>query len=164
MLERKILLKFVYVEKDEEHYNPHTRTVTTTDSKGNTHTRTETYWTWDHVGSESIHSNRISFLGIEMDYKKIQTPAARYIDTIKKSSHVRFKYYGTPIESAGTIYTDLRDGTISDWSKFFDGSDIETAVKRMTASGTWIFWIGWIVLIGASVYGFCYLENDWLNK
>lgn len=47
---------------------------------------------------------------------------------------------------------------------FFDDSDIETAVKRMTASGTWIFWIGWMVLIGVSVYGFCYLENDWLNK
>ena len=29
---------YLYVEKDEEHYNPHTRTVTKTDSKGNTHT------------------------------------------------------------------------------------------------------------------------------
>lgn len=155
---------YLYVEKDEEHYNPHTRTVTKTDSKGNTHTRTETYWTWDHVGSESIHSDRIRFLGIEMDYKKIQIPDGKYIDTIKESSRVRFNYYGTPVESVGTIYTDLRDGTISDESKFFDDSDIETAVKRMTASGTWIFWIGWMVLIGASVYGFCYLKNDWLNK
>ena len=99
-----------------------------------------------------------------MDYKKIQIPDGKYIDTIKESSSVRFNYYGTPVESVGTIYTDLRDGTISDESKFFDDSDIETAVKRMTASGTWIFWIGWMVLIGASVYGFCYLENDWLNK
>lgn len=156
--------KYLYVEKDEEHYNPHTRTVTTTDSKGNTHTRTETYWEWDHVGSERIHSNRISFLGIEMDYKKIQTPAARYIDTIKESSHVRFKYYGTPVESVGTIYTDMRDGTISDDSKFFDGSDIENTIKRMTISWTLMFWIGWIILTGATACGFCYLENDWLNK
>lgn len=156
--------EYLYAEKDEEHYNRHTRTVTTTDSEGHKHTRTEVYWTWDHVGSESIHSNRISFLGIEMDYNKIQTPAARYIDTIKKSSRVRFKYYGTPVESVGTIYTDLRDGVISDESKFFDGSDIENTIKRMTISWTWIFWIGWIILTGATTCGFCYLENDWLNK
>lgn len=156
--------EYLYAEKDEEHYNRHTRTVTTTDSEGRKHTRTEVYWTWDHVGSESIHSNRINFLGIEMDYNKIQTPVARYIDTIKKSSRVRFKYYGTPVESVGTIYTDLRDGAISDESKFFDGSDIENTIKRMTISWTWIFWIGWIILTGATTCGFCYLENDWLNK
>ena len=156
--------EYLYAEKDEEHYNRHTRTVTTTDSEGHKHTRTEVYWTWDHVGSESIHSNRISFLGIEMDYNKIQTPVARYIDTIKKSSRVRFKYYGTPVESVGTIYTDLRDGAISDESKFFDGSDIENTIKIMTISWTWIFWIGWIILTGATTCGFCYLENDWLNK
>ena len=132
--------EYLYAEKDEEHYNRHTRTVTTTDSEGHKHTRTEVYWTWDHVGSESIHSNRISFLGIEI------------------------KYYGTPVESVGTIYTDLRDGAISDESKFFDGSDIENTIKRMTISWTWIFWIGWIILTGATTCGFCYLENDWLNK
>ena len=34
---------YLYVEKVEEHYNMHTRTVTETDSKGHTHTRTEVY-------------------------------------------------------------------------------------------------------------------------
>lgn len=156
--------EYLYVEKVEEHYNMHTRTVTTTDSKGNHHTHTEVYWTWDYAGSENVHSNRIKFLGIEMDYKKIQRPDAHYIDTIKKSSHVRFQYYATPAKCAGTIYTDLRDGAISDESKFFDGSDIENTIKRMTISWTWIFWIGWIILTGATACGFCCLENDWLNK
>lgn len=155
--------EYLYAEKDEEHYNRHTRTVTTTDSEGHKHTRTEVYWTWDHVGSESIHSNRISFLGIEMDYNKIQTPVARYIDTIKKSSRVRFKYYGTPVESVGTIYTDLRDGTISENSRFFDDVGIDTAIKRMTSSRTCLFWIVWILVTGGTVYGFYYLDNDWLN-
>lgn len=31
--------EYMYIEKIEEHYNMHTRTVTTTDSKGKTHTR-----------------------------------------------------------------------------------------------------------------------------
>lgn len=38
--------EYMYIEKIEEHYNMHTRTVTTTDSKGKTHTRTETYWSY----------------------------------------------------------------------------------------------------------------------
>lgn len=37
--------EYLYAEKDEEHYNRHTRTVTTTDSEGHKHTRTEVYWT-----------------------------------------------------------------------------------------------------------------------
>ena len=45
--------EYLYVEKVEEHYTMHTRTVTTTDSKGNHHTHTEVYWTWDYVGSEN---------------------------------------------------------------------------------------------------------------
>lgn len=26
----------------------------------------------------------------------------------------------------------------------------------------WVFWIVWIVLIGGVIYGFYYLENEWL--
>ena len=37
--------EYLYAEKDEEHYNCHTRTVTTTDSEGHKHTRTEVYGT-----------------------------------------------------------------------------------------------------------------------
>lgn len=155
--------EYLYVEKVEEHYTMHTRTVTTTDSKGNHHTHTEVYWTWDYAGSENVHSNRIKFLGIEMDYKKIQRPDAHYIDTIKKSSHVRFQYYATPAKCAGTIYTDLRDGTISENSRFFDDVGIDTAIKRMTSSRIWLFWIVWILVTGGAVYGFYYLDNDWLN-
>ena len=155
--------EYLYVEKVEEHYTMHTRTVTTTDSKGNHHTHTEVYWTWDYAGSENVHSNRIKFLGIEMDYKRIQRPDAHYIDTIKKSSNVRFQYYATPAKCAGTIYTDLRDGTISENSRFFDDVGIDTAIKRLTSSRTWLFWIVWILVTGGAVYGFYYLDNDWLN-
>ena len=86
-----------------------------------------------------------------------------YIDTIKESSHVRFKYYGVPVENTGTIYTALREGTISDNSEFFVDTDIESAVKHMTTSLTWLFWVGWILLTAAAVFGFYYLDNDWLN-
>lgn len=52
---------YMYVRKVEEHYNMHTRTVTTTDSKGKKHTRTETYWTWDYAGEEDKSCKTINF-------------------------------------------------------------------------------------------------------
>lgn len=45
--------EYMCVEKEEEHYNRHTRTYTTTDGKGHTETHTEVYWSWDYAGSES---------------------------------------------------------------------------------------------------------------
>lgn len=155
--------QYLYVEKIEEHYNMHTRTITTSDGKGHTHTRVETYWSWDYAGKDDIHSQRIRFLGVEMNYEKIQMPDDDYIDTIKESSRIRFKYYGVPVENTGTIYTDLQEGTISDNSEFFVDMDIESVIKHMTTSWTWLFWIGWILLTAAAVFGFYYLDNDWLN-
>lgn len=156
--------EYLCVEKVEEHYSMHTRTVTTTDSKGNTHTRTETYWSWDYEGSEEAHSQKIRFLDIEMNYDKIHDPEKDYIDTIKESSHVRFKYYGIPAESLGTIYTDLRDGVIADDSCFWPDMDIETVLDCKTASKTGIFWLFWILVTAGVVWGFYYLDNDWLNE
>lgn len=156
--------EYMYVQKVEEHYNMHTRTVTTTDSKGNTHTRTEVYWTWDYAGSEAIHSQRIRFLGIEMDYGKIRMPDAEHVTTVKESAYVRFQYYCVPITCSGTIYTNLRDGTLADDSRFFADMDIETVVRHMTAAKTWLFWILWLLLTAGLTCGFYYLDNEWLDN
>lgn len=110
--------KYMYIEKIEEHYNMHTRTVTTTDSKGKTHTRTETYWSWDYAGSEEQRCSEIIFLGHVFPSNKVDFPSSEHIDTIKESSHVRHKYYGVGTEYTGTIFTELRDKTISDNSSF----------------------------------------------
>lgn len=52
--------EYMYVEKVKELYTMHTRTVTHTDGKGHSYTTTETYWTWDKVGSEDIKCKEIS--------------------------------------------------------------------------------------------------------
>lgn len=74
--------EYLYVEKVEEHYNMHTRTVTYMGSNGKTHTRTETYWSWDYAGSEEVHSKKFKFCDIEMDYSKVAMPGTDYIDTM----------------------------------------------------------------------------------
>lgn len=162
--------EYMYVEKVEEHYNRHTRMVTKTrtNSKGETETyqEEEVYYSWDYHDSWEKHSEKLSFCGVEFDYAKIDTPNSKHIKTDEKLfSDVRFVYYGTGTEFEGTVFTDLRNGTISDDTIFYQNMSIEDTVSRLESSGGVIFfWIVWILLTASAVYGFYYLDNNWLNK
>ncbi|MDU6263721.1 MAG: hypothetical protein E6600_04370 [Anaerocolumna aminovalerica] len=152
--------EFLYIEKVKERYTLHTRVV----RSGKT-TTVQTYWKWDKVGSESKHSKNIKFLGVEFDYNKIKRPKSNYIDTVKESSHIRYKFYACKAKYRGTIFTELKNGTISDKSDFYRDMTINETVKHLEVrSGTIIFWIFWIGLIVGAVYGFYYLDNNWLNR
>lgn len=154
---------YMYVEKIKEKYTMHTRTVTTT-VNGKTKTRTETYWTWDRVGSEDIKCEKVSFCGVIFDSEKIEMPSADYIDTIKESSHVRYKYYGTEVNHTGTIFTTLKDKTISDNTPFYENKNIEETVETLESDiGLFLFWFFWVVVIVACVIGFYYIDNEWLE-
>lgn len=156
--------EYMYIEKVKEKYTKHTRTVTYKDSNGKTHTKKETYWTWDRVDSEDKKCQEISFCGITFNSNKIDLPSTDYIDTIKESSHIRYKYYGVGTNYIGTIFTDLREQTISDNTQFYNNKNIEETVKYLeSSSGVIIFWIFWVVLICGCVFGFYYAENKWLD-
>lgn len=155
--------EYMYVEKEEEHYNRHTRTYTTTDGKGHTRTHTEVYWSWDYAGSEDMQCKEVSFCGVVFDSNKIKLPSADYIKTIKESGYVRYKYYGTNIEYKGTIFTELKDKTISDSTPFYEMSIKETKNKLERNIGIVIFWIIWIIVMVLAVFGFYYIDNEWLE-
>lgn len=159
--------KYMYVKKVKERYTQHTRRVAhtrTVNGKTSTYYTTETYWSWDYVGSEKLKCNEISFLGVNFKSSKIDIPEMDYIDTIKESSHVRYKYYGTGIKYTGTIFTELKDGTITDTTPFYQSKNIDETVKALESNfAIWIFWVVWLVLIGLCVYGFYYLDNNWLE-
>lgn len=155
--------EYMYVEKIEEHYNRHTRTYTTTDGKGHTRIHTEVYWSWDYAGSEDMQCKEVSFCGVVFDSNKIKLPSADYIDTIKESGYVRYKYYGTNIEYKGTIFTELKDKTISNSTLFYEMSIKETKDKLERNIGVVIFWIVWIIVIVLAVFGFYYIDNEWLE-
>ena len=148
--------KYMYVRKVA-----HTTTV-----NGHSHTyyTTEVYWSWDYVGSEDRSCKEISFLKHIFSSKKIQFPDDDYIDTLKESSHVRFKYYGVGLKYTGTIFTELKNKTIKNNSPFYENMTIDETVEHLESDFTlWLFWIFWIILIGACVYGFYYLDNKWLE-
>ena len=159
--------EYMYVEKIKEQYTMHTRQVAhtrTVNGKSQTYYTTETYWTWDKVGSEDIKCKEILFCGVIFTSNKIDLPGTDYIDTIKESSHVRYKYYGVDTEYKGTIFTDLRDKTISDNTSFYNNLTIDETIERLESDfPIIIFWIFWVILIAGMVFGFYYLDNRWLD-
>lgn len=158
--------EYLWVEKTEEHYNMHTRTVTETDSKGHTHTRTETYWSWDYYDSEEKSCENIIFCGVTLPFNKVKGIDNKYIDTLSGGFHVRYVYQGIVTNHTGTIYTQLKDGTITDDSKFMDDWTIEESLesmKSMSYVGLVVFWIMWIVLTCGLTFGFYYIDNTWLE-
>ena len=159
--------EYMYVKKVKEKYTKHIRTVTktrTVNGKSETYTETETYWTWDRVNSEDKKCNEVMFCGVTFNVNKFIIPGTHHIDTIKESSHIRYKYYGVGTEFTGTIFTDLRNKTISDNTHFYNGADIKETVKCLqTGGGEIVFWIFWIILICGGVYGFFYIDNQWLE-
>ena len=166
--------EYLYVEKIKERYERHEREVTKKDKNGKEYTVTEEYYEWDTESRETKHVEEISFCGIVFPYGKINLPGDKYIDTIRGDDEwswesgefvkVRFRYYGVSTNHTGTIYTRLADNTISDNSIFYENCTIEEALKICTSNiGNVIFWIVWNLLICGCVYGFCYLDNRWLE-
>ena len=158
--------EYSYVKKVKERYTMHTRTVTyttTVNGKSQTRTRTETYWTWDAVKTWKKHSNTISFLDVEFPYGTIEMLGYNHITTIKESSHVRYKYYGAPTECQAVIYADLRNNTI-DNVQTYHNTTIDQVHEAMTSKYELIiFWVLWVVLTVAVVFGFVYIDNKWLE-
>lgn len=166
--------EYIYVKKVEERYERHERTVTKEDLDGRPYTEVEVYYEWDIEDTESLHANEIKFCNIIFPYSKINLPNSSYIKTIKSDKvyswksgeyvKVRFRYYGVSTKYTGTIFTDLRDKTISDNTNFYNGMNIEETVERLESGGDEIiFWIFWILLIGGCVFGFYYIDNNWLE-
>ena len=160
--------EYMYVKKVKERYTMHTRRVAHTRKVGKTtqtYYTTETYWTWDWAGSEDKKCKNINFCGVTFDSNKIDMPSQHLIDTIKESSHIRYKYYGVSTSHTGTIFTKLADESISDNTKFYENESIDDVLKDKTTGG-WniLFWTVWIVLTGILVFGFYYLDNRWLNS
>lgn len=119
---------------------------------------------WDYVGKESKKAKKINFCGIDFKSNKIVLPDDEYVDTVKESSRIRYKYYGVGTEYKGTIFTSLKDKTISDRSVFYNNRNINETVEHLESDMSLIlFRIGWILLTGLVVFGFYYLDNNWLE-
>lgn len=64
--------QYFAIEKETQRYTRHTRTVTSTDSKGNTKTKTEVYYSWDNINTDRQMVDKFSFLDCEFSISKIR--------------------------------------------------------------------------------------------
>lgn len=154
------------ITKVKERYTRHSRIVTktrTVNGKTKTYTTTEYYYSWDPVDRESKKCSKITFIGEEFDYGTIPFPNEKQVELIKESANIRYVYYASPAKTSGTVYANLNNNTIND-AKFYNEQTIEETIERLESRWELIlFWIGWVVLTGAVLFGFVYLDNRWLE-
>jgi len=170
----KIKGEYLYLKVKEEHYVMKTRTVTYScncNSKGQckTCTRTETYWEWDTYNTEEFNSDKVLFFDNEYDYNLFYDYPVNYITTIKKTSHIRFKYYGTPKEFGATFIANTGSGSIKGFDnkliKLYPNMNIKKTIEANEINitiGVILFWLVWICVICGLLYGYVYLENKYL--
>ena len=83
---------------------------------------------------------------------------------VKESSKIRYKYYGIRTKYTGTIFTELKNNTISDSTNFYNDKTIKSTIEDLESGYELIlFWFLWILLTCGCVYGFYYLDNKWLE-
>lgn len=160
--------EYMEVRKTKEKYTRHTRQVAhtiTVNGKTQIYYTTEVYYSWDYAGSESKKCEKVRFCDVEFSSDRIDLPPLEHIDT-QTFGNIRYIYEGSKTEYIGTLFSDLREDTISEGSDFLADLTIDEAVEYYKQTGVIkqvAFWLIWIVLCGACVYGFYSLENRWLE-
>lgn len=161
--------EYMEVEKVKEVYTMHTRQVAhtrTVNGKTTTYYTTEVYYSWDRVGSETVSCSKVTFCDVEFSSKKIDLPSTNYLCMIRNGT-TRYKYYGSDIEYVGTLYSNLKNKTISDNSDFYENKTIDETIEylKQSAIGTIaFFWIVWVLFIGGVTVIFYRGDNEWLEK
>lgn len=157
------------VSVEKEHYTMHTRTVTYT-VNGHTKTRTEHYYSWDHVWTDSNHVGQIRFAGLLFPYGTVEPQGIGvYLGTYRYGSD-RYIYHAEKTEASGITFTHIEDGGISKcdlYTKYGNTPDDFQAFLESNLWGDgarWGFWIAFVILGLAGVVLFCYFDNDWLNN
>ena len=160
--------EYMEVKKTKEKYTRHTRQVAhtrTVNGRTQTYYTTEVYYSWDYVGSESKKCEKVRFCDIEFSSDRIDLPPLEHIDT-QTFGNIRYIYEGSKTEYLGTLFSDLREDTISEGSDFLANMTIDEAVeyyKQASVVKQVLFWLIWTIICGACVYGFYSLENRWLE-
>ena len=147
----------------------HTREVTYTDSKGHTHTRTEIYWTWDRVKREEDSTETFSFMGVSFPADKFSVSTYWQGSVIYDNS----VSCGMITQSQMPVWSAAHTPGFKDHMIAEDNEVLcrhrarQTVVDRAAATNEAVLYryvlVFWIALTCGAVYGFCALENRWLD-
>lgn len=153
----------ISVSRELEEYRMHTRLVTYTDSKGKSHTRIETYYTWDHIETISKLAKNVNFCGSIFPTDKFPLPGESYMDTVSAGYRKRYNYFLNKTHYTGTLFSKLENHTISEANFHQYTIDKTEEYLLKSKAGFIVFWIVWIILTIVLVVVFCLKQNYWLN-
>lgn len=129
--------EYMEVKKTKEKYTRHTRKVAhtrTVNGRTQTYYTTQVYYSWDYAGSESKKCEKVRFCDIEFSSDHIDLPPLEHIDT-QTFGNIRYIYEGIKTEYLGTLFSDLREDTISEGSDFLADMTIDEAVEHYKQTG-----------------------------
>ena len=161
--------EYLVAKKVTEEYTRHTRTVTTTDSKGKTHTKTEVYYTWDEIATKTLKAKKVIFNEVGFNASQFQVDSGNHITTVRDilDSDIRYKYYGYPSTSKGTIFTYLANNNISESNHYYIGKTIPetiTSLESLNRVIKIVFNVLWLLFTIAVVYFFYEGDYAWLER
>lgn len=153
----------IHIEKQE--YRRHTQHYTTTDNKGRVHHHVRHYWSWDTVGYDSKHVDKVKYCGVELPYGQF---AYDCIKSDGKIRNLRFHYreiiHTKPIKFNATMFGNLKVNKI-EGKPLLTYSTIKKYREELTTSHFVIgFWFFWSVLTIMIVMGFFIIDNVWLEE
>lgn len=182
---------YIYIEKIAEEYTKHSRKVCEKDSKGNESCHTEYYYEWDEVDSNIKNVEKITFSSVEFlftDFKKypvyrLELTKDNVMDSLVNkiddnyiyedkgwSHHVGDKrYYYRVVNKSfyGTVFGEAKDNKFQDENELIiHDSNIEDFMKSKDGwnlATRLIYWIFYLVMSGFIIYGYLYIDNDYLE-
>ena len=161
--------EWLCVDVRHQKYRMHTRRVayTVTDSKGHSHTkyRTETYWSWDTVGSSNDHSPTVTYCGVQFDYGKFDyghMPSKT--STHSTGWHKRDVVTVVPKTFNATLFGEAKSNNLVGQNILLVPMSMEEYREDLTTShAVMIFWILWSIFMVGIVVIFYIIENNWLE-
>lgn len=179
--------EYLAIKKIKEHHTRHTRTVTTTDSKGKTHTKVEVYYSWDRVNTETFESSEVifnkdiypanKFEGYDYYTANLSEIGTEYLkENYYKINHQyayedsndRYYFYVAPKEMSGSVFVNLKDDEIKDnYVSLYSDMSPEELKDRQIEDPIFslvLFWFFWIILTIGLVIVFYVIDNRWLES
>lgn len=158
--------EYLEITKEKQKYTMHMQVYTTSDGKGHVHTHTRVYWSWDHVRTDQYITDSLRFLNKVFSMKEVFFKyGLTEHSIIKESSHIRYIYRVHPVSRSGVMGGIVKDKKYKDLA-FNPDWKIDSLIKHkenMHKTLNALFWVGWFLLTGFTIYGFYYAENNWLE-
>lgn len=157
--------KHMRIVRRRQHYTMHTYTTHHKVGKS-TVTRVHHYWSWDTVKTDRFQVADIKFLDRTFNFNDFDVHGPTTEKTVGRGHHKRDVYELWSTNYTGTIFAKTNGKNSLEPCILWSGKTIEECRKIDISSGNgwlFLFWLGWLLLGGACIYGFYYIDNDWLE-